>query len=212
MEQRIRLDPEPVTPGLVGVVDGTRPLARKVPIQRAAERDVEDLDAATNAQHRQPALARRGDEGDLERVPRVVRILELRVRPGAVARRLDIPAAREHQPGEVGEDGGCAIRVERRRHDKRHEAGARERVDVRRVEGDALPAMVRAPRRRHRHDPAHRLGAASAADGPSSGQRGLLTPAQSTRTPNRGMLRSVPVTAPSGGRLRGASGSYRRTP
>ena len=53
---------------LIAVRHGTGALTVQVLIQRAAERDVEDLDAAADCENGQPALGRGLDECDLRGV------------------------------------------------------------------------------------------------------------------------------------------------
>ena len=66
--------------------------------QRAAAGDVDQLHAPADAEHRQVALDRRAGQRDLERVALGHRVDGLRVRPLAVAGRVDVGAAGEHQP------------------------------------------------------------------------------------------------------------------
>src|SRR5205085_1208189 len=84
-----------------------------------------------------------------------------------------------------------------------------QRPAQRDVQGDALPTTVGATRGAHRDDPAHGVEAGE----PRSGQCGLETPPQSTRTPYNGMVLSPPITMPSCGYdLGGRCPSYSSTP
>src|SRR5205807_9308129 len=133
------------------------------------------------------------------------------MRRRAVAGRLDILASGEHQPLDAVEGGARGVGLEHRWHEQGHEAGAREGAHVRDVEGDAFPTAVGATRRAYRDDFGHGVGAGTGE--PRSGQCGLETPPQSTRTPYSGMVLSPPLTVPSCGYdFGGRCPSYRSTP
>src|SRR5207302_1046619 len=210
MQQAVRLDAQLVAGGGVGVIDGAPPaLAREVLIQRPAQRDVQDLDAATDGEDREPASLRAGDERQLDGIAAGVGLAELGVRDRTIAGRLDVLPTGEHQPLDPVERGARGVGLEDRRHEERNQAGAREGADVRDVQGDALPTTVGATRGAHRDDPAHGVEAGE----PRSGQCGLETPPQSTRTPYKGMVLSPPLTMPSCGYdLGGRCPSYSSTP
>src|SRR3989442_5631455 len=218
LEQRTGLDREPVPGPGVGVIEGSGPLARQVLVQRAAERDVEDLDAAADREDRQPALARARDQGELDRVALGIDLAELGVRGGAVARGIDVLAARQHEPGDGREDLHGTAGIERRRDDDGDEPGARQGAHVRGVERDALAPIVAASGGRRGHEAAHRTGGGGGGGGdgaaaPSRGQPGLFTPAQSTRTPYSRIVRSAPARVPTCGYvLGGRCDSYTSTP
>ena len=97
-EQGVGRDPQRVAPALVAVVDGTGTLARQVLIERPAQRDVQDLDAAADREDRLglgPGLA---DQRELDRVARRVHLAEGGVRRRPVAGRRDVLAPGQHQP------------------------------------------------------------------------------------------------------------------
>ena len=180
-------------------------LARQVLIQRAAEGDVQDLDAAADGQDREPASLGARDEGQLDRVARPIGLAQLGVRRRPVAAGLHILAPREDETVHPVERGARRVGVEDGRDDEGNDPGAHEGVHVSRIQGDALPPRVGAARRAHRHDPRHCAELGGAAGVPSNGHFGFETPAQSTRTPYTGIVRSCPVREPmlgypSGGR------------
>src|SRR2546429_1832542 len=208
-EQALGLDAPGLAGGRGGVVDRAAPaLAREVLVQRSAQGDVQDLDAATDGEDRKPAPLRAGDERQLDGITGGIGFAELGVRRRAVAGRLDVLASGEHQPLDAVEGGARGVGLEHRWHEQGHEAGAREGAHVRDVEGDAFPTAVGATRRAYRDDFGHGVGAGTGE--PRSGQCGLETPGQSTRTPYRGMVLSPPLTVPScGGDFGGRCSSYR---
>ena len=71
---------------------------RQVLVQRAAERDVQQLHAAADPEHRHLPLDGAAHERELERVALGHRVDGRRVELGAVAGRVDVGAADEHQP------------------------------------------------------------------------------------------------------------------
>src|SRR2546421_2536869 len=196
MEQALRLDAQPVTGGGVAVID--RPaaaLAREILIQGPTQGDVQDLDAAADGEDRKPAALRARDQRQFDGIARGVGFPELGVGRRPIAGRLDILAPGEHQPLDPVQCGARGLGVEDRRYEEGHEAGAREGAHVRDVEGDALPTAVGAARRAHRDHFGHGVEAGE----PRSGQCGLETLRQSTRTPYNGIVLSPPLTVPSCG-------------
>jgi hypothetical protein len=73
---------------------------RSVPVdmlvQRSAECDVHDLQAATNTEDRDAAFARRVSQRDLESISRRIGSIDGFVTAAAVARRIDVEAAAKH--------------------------------------------------------------------------------------------------------------------
>ena len=114
-------------------------------VERARERDVEDLVAAADREHREPARDRGAGEGELARVAvgadavhRVVGLL-------AVGRRVEVAAAEEQQAVEPVEERGGVVVVERgREQDRLLPAGAAQR---RRRSGPGRRRPRRASRR-----------------------------------------------------------------
>src|ERR1043166_3312074 len=212
MQQGVRLDAQPVASGRVGVID--RPpaaFAREVLVQRPAQGHVQDLDAATDGEDGEPAALRAGDERELDGIAGGIGFAEPGMRRGAIARRVDVLPAGEHQPLHPVEGGARGLGVEHRWHQEGHEAGAGEGAHVRDVEGDAFPTAVGAARRAHRDDFDH--GVAAGEGEPRSGQLGWEPPRQPPRTPYSGMVLSPPLTVPSCGYdLGGRCPSYKSTP
>ena len=103
-EQRVFVDPHFVRQ-VVGLVRRHRPavlqraghLRGDVLHQRAAARDVQDLDAAADREDRQVAAARLADERELELVARRIDVHHRRMSRLAVAGRRDVLAAGEQQ-------------------------------------------------------------------------------------------------------------------
>jgi hypothetical protein len=94
-----RRDPDlvlPVAAGLGGVAVVPDDV-RQVLDQRAAQGHVHDLHAAADAEHRQPLLQRGADQGQLGVVAGRVGPPALRVARRAVAGRVDVAAAGQHQ-------------------------------------------------------------------------------------------------------------------
>ena len=104
------------------------------------------------------------------------------MRRRAVAIGSDVFTAREDEAPHDGERGAGPIGRQHGRNGQGDEARALERANIRGVQGDALAAIDEAARRRHSDGwrRAHDVGVAGP---PNKGQRGLLTLAQSTRTP-----------------------------
>ena len=197
----MRLDPQGVAHASISVVNRPGTLAREILIQGAAERDVQDLEATTNGEQREAAALGTCDERELDCVAPRVRFPELGVRLGPVAGGLDIFAAAEHEALHPVEHGACGVGIEQRRHHNGDQARATERLHVGGVQRDPLPPLVGAARRAHRDDLGHPReaedpGAAAGGGAPKSGQRGLLTLVQSTRTPYSGTARSPAVSWP----------------
>ena len=114
-------------------------------IEVAAAQDVQQLEAAADRERRQVALERRLEEPQLAGIAVGLRRVGRRMPLGAVVRRVDVDAAREHDPVEHVER--LLDRVLARRHDERPTARLLDRVDVveRHERGRQLP---RAPPRR----------------------------------------------------------------
>jgi hypothetical protein len=100
----------------------------QVLVQRAAEVDVEQLQAAADRQHRQAPVERGGQERELAVVARPVEA-DGGVRLLAVQRRIDVGAAGEHERVHPGGDGGGI--------------GARGHVHRQRARGDQLVGVAR---------------------------------------------------------------------
>ena len=107
-------------------------------IERAAERDVQQLVAATDREHRHASVHRGIDERELEAVGDVIDPVDRRMRILAVAARIDVGTAGQHEPGERREDvGSVAVVVQSgRRKDDRLRAGPLERIGVAPRQGD----------------------------------------------------------------------------
>jgi hypothetical protein len=88
------------------------PLRREVLVQRAAERHVDELDPATDAQDGELALARGGEDGELEEVALAARRREVGRRCRSIPGRMDVLAAGEQQTVQAVEracgEGGLA--------------------------------------------------------------------------------------------------------
>ena len=209
LEQRTGLYAHLVIALLVAVWHGARALTLEVLIQRTAERNVEDLDAAADRENWQATLSRGLYERDLRRVAVSVDLTQARVRGRSVSLRSDVLTAGENQSADALECGGCAIGRDHRRNRERHEPGALERAHVRRVQSHALATIHRSAGRRdcdgrRRHDVADA--------GPKRGQRGLMTLDQSTRTPYRFSALLPPIIVPICGSLTGSVPLTTRTP
>ncbi len=135
--------------------------------QRAAERDIEYLHSAADAEHRQIALDRAADQRDLGLVSLRNDALGRRVGLGAVHSRIDIVAAGEDQPVDPVKDlGGVFYDLRVGRDHDRQSAGALDRVDVgvreqRRGPAPDAPCRVDALGADSDHGTAHRLCEAS---------------------------------------------------
>lgn len=93
--------------------------------QRAAEGDSEDLQAAADAEHRDPGVGGAPDQSDLGVVALAVDVVRRTRR--AVARRVDVPASGEYQAvDQVEQVEPCPGR-----DDHRTRAHVQQRVDVR---------------------------------------------------------------------------------
>src|SRR6266568_3015927 len=194
LEERSGRDAHRMLARLVAVRHGAGPLAIQILIQGAAERDVEDLNAPTDRENRQAARARRRNERELGGVTHGIDIAQARMRRRPVAVRRDVFTTREHQPAD------------------RCEGGSFERAHVRRVQCDAIAAIDHAARRGHGNWLSLRHDVGVGAEPPNNGQRGLLTLAQSTRTPYRFRTVLPPMTVPIAGWPAGSSWSRSSTP
>ncbi len=116
-----------------------RAVMRDVLLEPAAERDVDQLEPAADAEHGDVALERRAQDPQLERVPRGIDVLGGAIRL-AVPVRLDVSAPGEAEAFEVLRRR--VVRVER--HDV--EAGAAERGKVLVAGAHAPLALVAAER------------------------------------------------------------------
>ncbi len=133
---------------MVGVVEaaGVAPVVLvsdeigEVLVQRSAQRHVEQLHPAADAEHGHVALERAADERDLGLIPLRHRALRLRMRLGPIRRRVDIGAAGEDQAVEPVEHLVGVGDEDRIRRDHHHEAAdALDRGDVApRQQGGAL--------------------------------------------------------------------------
>ena len=104
------------------------------------------------------------------------------MRRRAVASGGDVFTTGEHEPAHGREGGAGAIGRQHRRNGKGNQAGAFEGANVGGIQGDALAALDQAAGRRHSNR-GSRFHDVWDAGPPNKGQRGLLTLAQSTRTP-----------------------------
>jgi hypothetical protein len=103
----------------------------QVLVQVSAERDIEHLSAAANAEHRQASLDRAGQQRELPRVAIAARLVGFRMRLLTVYRRVDIFAAGDDQAVEPVEHAVCDRVVHRlRRQQHRDAAGASYAVEV----------------------------------------------------------------------------------
>ena len=132
---------------VVGVVERAEPapvvavadVVGQVLDQRPAERDVEQLHAAADAEQRQVALDRPARERDLRRVALGPRPGRAVVRLGAVGGRVEVGAAREDQRVEVVEHlVGLRAGARVGRDHQRDPAALLDRVDVRAREQERL--------------------------------------------------------------------------
>jgi len=125
-----RLDPDVVVGELAGRVPMplVAELVRQVLDEVASERDVEHLRAAAHGENRHVPLERRLQHVHLRLVPRVTGRVGLRMRVGAVQRRIDIRAAREDDAVEHRQR--LLDRVLYRRDDERTPAGMVEGPDI----------------------------------------------------------------------------------
>jgi len=141
LAERGRAHALPAVPVAAGVRSRGGRVLGAVAVQRAAERDVHHLHPAADAQHRQVALERIVDEGQLERVAVWRDGGERRVRLRAVAGRVDVaPEAEQHavRVVERGRAGGPVLEVgQQQRHGPgRHERAAQRDAEVVAVVGE----------------------------------------------------------------------------
>ena len=124
----------------VAVGDEVFPVA-DVLVQRPAQGDVEDLDAAADAQRRQPPVDGRPDERDLEPVADRADVAGLRMGLLAVEHRVDVSPADQQQAVETTQARRCLGFVERDgRHDDRIGPRPLDRLEVgRRARHGPLP-------------------------------------------------------------------------
>src|SRR6266487_4765005 len=212
LEERSGRDAHRMLARLVAVRHGAGPLAIQILIQGAAERDVEDLNATTDRENRQAARARRRNERELGGVTHGIDIAQARMRRRPVAVRRDVFTTREHQPADRCEGGSGAVGGQHRWDCEGNKAGSFERAHVRRVQCDAIAAIDHAARRGHGNWLSLRHDVGVGAEPPNNGQRGLLTLAQSTRTPYRFRTVLPPMTVPIAGWPAGSSWSSSSTP
>jgi hypothetical protein len=119
----------------------------QVLVQGAAQGHVQNLHAAADAQQRYAFAQRRRGDGKLPVVTVALDNRGLRVRFSTVTRRVDVRAAREYNPVEVGYRGGRFLVTSARRQQHGPPAVAPDRVDVapgqqRRLGGPATPLRV----------------------------------------------------------------------
>jgi sulfate-transporting ATPase len=93
-------------------------VALEVLVQRAAQRDVDGLGAAADAEHRHPHLVDRARELQLEAVERRLGRAERLVGAGAVGRGVEVRAAGQTDAVEALEQRGQRTGAERRQHDR----------------------------------------------------------------------------------------------
>ena len=119
----------------------------QVLMQRSAERDVEGLGAAADAQHRQLPVQRRAEQGELPRVPVGCGRVGTRVRRLPVARRVDVSAAGDHQAVEPVEHPVRDVGVDRLRWQQHRDAtGQRDALKVDRRQKTGAHVQVSALR------------------------------------------------------------------
>jgi len=82
----------------VVVLVGAEALGLHILEERSARRDVQDLEAATEAEHRHAILQRPSGELQLHHVARRIGVPQQRVPRLAEGRRLDVHPARQQQP------------------------------------------------------------------------------------------------------------------
>ena len=113
-----------------GLAVGDRAVAdvRHVLVQRAAARDVEDLAAAADAEHREAERVRAADDGELEGVELRLHGPEPRVALGAVGGRVEVRAAGHADARQVVDQRRDPVVVERRQHDRASRRPARPRA------------------------------------------------------------------------------------
>src|SRR2546425_2252471 len=148
----------------------------------------------------------------LFRSPHGIDVAKARMRGRAVAAGRDVFTTGEHQSPDAGEGGSGAIRGQHGWDGERNETRAFGGADVRRVEGDALAAIDDPARRGHGNRMSLRHDVGGGAEPPNKGQRGLLTLAQSTRTPYKFRTVLPPMMVPIAGWRAGSSWSRNSTP
>src|SRR4029077_11632048 len=123
------------------VVDPTGPFRRQVLIEGPAERHVDQLDAATDAQHGQTPRAGRAKEGEFEPVPLAVYRAEPRRWLLAVEGGVDVLAAGEQEPVATLERPGRARVAYQLRQNERNASCAGHGAHVGRVDAGAPRVM-----------------------------------------------------------------------
>ena len=114
----------------------------QVLVQRAAEGDVDQLQAAADAEHRHAAALRAGEQGELPRVAVGARRVGRRVALGAVELGLHVEAAREDQPVEPVEHdlrGALGLCLRGQQHGGGARRGHRLEVLLRQERGAHVP-------------------------------------------------------------------------
>jgi hypothetical protein len=124
------------------VIDLLTDLRRNVLNEGSAQRDVEDLNPATDRERRNPARGGGAREGQLTLVAQVVRSAGRRVPRFAEVRRVYVFASGQHEALDRVEDGQGRV-LRHRRHDEGDEPGSEDRVRV----GPVDPHLFVAPSR-----------------------------------------------------------------
>lgn len=132
-------------PGAGGImVEGAGSLTRDVLHQGAAERDVEDLETATDRKRWACACAGGFDQRHLRGVTFGIRLFDGRIARGVVALGVDVFTAGEHETVARVDDRSCMADAGERRDDEGQRAGTLDGFDIRGIEADAAPMIIRA--------------------------------------------------------------------
>lgn len=100
-------------------------------MQCAAQRDVENLCAAADSEHRKVPVYRGAHQGELPRVANAVRLIGAGMRVVTVGGRVDVPAAGDDQAVDSAEDLVDDAGVDGLRRQQRRDAtGQRHTLDV----------------------------------------------------------------------------------
>ena len=100
------------------VIERVRPLGRQILKQRSTHGDVDELNAAADAEYRQPELAGNTEECELEEVALAARRIQVRRRLGMVPGRMDILSAGEQETIGAIERARGVRRSDQRREDR----------------------------------------------------------------------------------------------
>src|SRR5215213_812969 len=191
-----RLEPHLVRPRLACapriVRNRTRTLGRQVLEQGTAEADIDELDAAANAQDRQGPLARRGEEPELEQVPLAARRIQMRRGLGAIQPGVDVLATGQHHAVDPIERALDECGVEQGRQNDGNAASPEHGAHVGPVDPGPLGGI---PGAEHATEGNPRSGHGSTESG-KNGQRGSSIRAGSSWMPMSGSVLAPRFTVP----------------